>query len=156
VKIKRLSSGENLFACACLTVISYGGLFAAAPAIAEESSNQKSSSTNVVAQPAGKSAQGNEPIVIVTHVDAMPPFTDKAVKLLREYRANTVKDSGNKKIEILQQVGRPNHFSIVEEWENQKSFNDHESAPHTRKFRADMQEALGAPFDERPHNFITP
>ena len=156
MKIKHLTSLENLFAGACLTAIGYGGLFASAPVIAQESANQKSSSPNVVAQAAGKSAQENVPIVIVTHVDAMPPFTDKAVRLLREYRQDTLKDNGNKRIEVLQQVGRPNHFSIVEEWENQNSFNDHESAPHTRKFRAHMQEALGAPFDERPHNFITP
>jgi quinol monooxygenase YgiN len=156
VKIKHWSSVENLCTCACLTVIGYGGLFACAPVIAQESSNQKSSRTNVVAQAAGKSTQENVPIVIVTHVDAMPPFTDKAVRLLREYRQDTLKDSGNKRIEILQQVGRPNHFSIVEEWANQKSFNEHESALHTRKFRSHMQEALGAPFDERPHTFIAP
>ena len=122
----------------------------------QKSLMQNSSSANMVAQATSKSDQENPPLEVVTHVDAMPPFTEKAMNMLREYRTNTLKESGNKRIDILQQVGRPNHFSIVEEWENQKSFNEHEEAPHTRKFRSNMQEALGAPFDERPHHFIAP
>jgi quinol monooxygenase YgiN len=161
VKVKHLRFAGNLVASACLVSISGGGLLAAAPAVAQESSMQKTSreksaTTNMVANTAEKSATENLPVEIVTHVDAMPPFTEKTIKALREYRKNTLKESGNKRIDILQQDSRPNHFSIVEEWNNQKSFNEHESAPHTRQFRLDMQEALGAPFDERPHHFIAP
>jgi quinol monooxygenase YgiN len=94
------------------------------------------------------------PLVIITHVDAMPPFTAKATELLNKYRDSTLKESGNKRVDILQQVGRPNHFTIVEEWRDQNAFKDHESAAGSRKFRAELQDALGAPFDERPHHIL--
>jgi quinol monooxygenase YgiN len=145
-----------MVARACLVCVCGGVLIASEPVVGQEASNQKSSDTNLVAQGTEKSATEDLPIEIVTHVDAMPPFTEKAMKLLKDYRQETLKDSGNKRIDILQQIGRPNHFSIVEEWVNQKAFNDHESAPHTRQFRTDMQDALGAPYDERPHHFIKP
>jgi quinol monooxygenase YgiN len=153
VAVKHLHFKRDLFAFVCL--VSSNVVVATAPAIAQEDSMQKSPKM-IVAETPKKSAPENSPIIIVTHVDAMPPFTVKATKLLCNYHENTLKDHGNKRIDILQQVGRPNHFTIVEEWENQKAFNEHEGAPHTRQFRSDMQEALGAPFDERPHHFIEP
>ena len=94
------------------------------------------------------------PIVIVSHVDAMPPFTESTTALLNEYRKESAQDKGAKRIEVLVQIGRPNHFTIVEEWADQKSYDAHVSAAHTRKFRTKLQDGLGAPFDERPHTFL--
>jgi quinol monooxygenase YgiN len=158
VEVNRFRFPKIQVGSGCLALIICSWL-ATVPVIGQESttsSSEKIPGVNMVATNAEDSAQNNMPVAIVTHVDAMPPFTEKAVKLLREYRQNALKENGNRRIDILQQVGRPNHFSIVEEWENQKSFKEHESAPHTRQFRSDMQDALGAPFDERPHKFISP
>jgi quinol monooxygenase YgiN len=101
-----------------------------------------------------KDVDASLPLVIVVHVDAMPPFTAQALEQLKSYREDTLKERGAERVDILQQVGRPNHFSIVEQWANQKAFDDHVSAPHTLKFRSNLQSMLGAPFDERPHHFI--
>jgi quinol monooxygenase YgiN len=57
-------------------------------------------------------------------------------------------------VEILQQVGRPNHFTIVEEWKDNNAYDTHVSAQHTRDFRTSLQSMLGAPFDERPHQSL--
>jgi quinol monooxygenase YgiN len=94
------------------------------------------------------------PLVIVTHVDVMPPFTAPAIKLLWDYREDSLKDKGVERIEVLEQVGRPNHFTVVEEWDDQKAYDGHVSAAHTRQFRADLAPMLGAPFDERPHSVV--
>jgi quinol monooxygenase YgiN len=39
----------------------------------------------------------------------------------------------------------------VEEWADQKAYDAHNSAPHTRQFRDLLQPMLGSPFDERLH-----
>jgi quinol monooxygenase YgiN len=93
-------------------------------------------------------------VVIVVHIDVTPPFTESAVKQLREYRADTLEEPGVKRVDVLQQVGRANHFTVVEEWATQSAYDEHVGASHTRQFRANLQSMLGAPFDERPHRLI--
>jgi len=48
---------------------------------------------------------------------------------------------------ILQEPARPNHFTLLEVWENEKAFDAHELAPHTRAFRNDLQPLIGSPYD---------
>jgi quinol monooxygenase YgiN len=98
--------------------------------------------------------QVSAPIIFVIHIDVMPPFTKPTTKLLLEYQKESAKDAGVKRIEVFQQNGRLNHFSVVEEWENQKAYDSHISAEHTRKFRTDLQPMLGSPFDERDHHLL--
>ena len=45
-----------------------------------------------------------------------------------------------------------NHFSIVEIWNSQKSYDAHLALAHTRAFREKLQAGLGSPFDERLYN----
>jgi quinol monooxygenase YgiN len=37
-------------------------------------------------------------------------------------------------------------------WANQKAFEGHESAEHSKNFREKLQQMLGSPFDERLHH----
>jgi quinol monooxygenase YgiN len=94
------------------------------------------------------------PLVIITHVDVVPQFTAPGIKLLWRYREDSLKDEGAQRIDVLQQIGRPNHFTLVEQWASQQAYDKHVSAPHTRQFRADLAPMLGAPFDERPHSVV--
>jgi quinol monooxygenase YgiN len=94
------------------------------------------------------------PVVIITHVDVMPPFTASALAVLRDYREDSRRDTGAERVDVLQQIGRPNHFTLVEEWANQNAYDQHVCAAHTVRFRARLQPMLGAPFDERPHSIV--
>jgi quinol monooxygenase YgiN len=85
------------------------------------------------------------PLVTVIHIDTMPPFTEAAAALLDHFRP------GEKQFQVLQQMDRPNHFTLVEAWLDQKSFDAHNAAEHTRHFRDEIQPMLGSPFDERIH-----
>jgi len=93
-------------------------------------------------------------VVLVTHVDAMPPFTAAAADLLRSYKKNSLQENGVKSVIVLQQNDHLNHFTVVEEWQDQKAYDDHVSAVTTRTFRTDLQPMLGAPFDERSHHVL--
>lgn len=99
-------------------------------------------------------APKNEKIFVVTHVDSVPTEQTTAVKLLKQYVIDTRKDKGAERIEAYIQTSRPNHFTIVEVWQNQQDFDAHEAAAHTRKFREEIQPMLGSPFDERLHQLL--
>jgi quinol monooxygenase YgiN len=42
-----------------------------------------------------------------------------------------------------------NHFQLIEQFKNLASFNAHVSAAHSVTFRDNIQQYIGAPYDER-------
>jgi len=90
-------------------------------------------------------------IYVVTHVDIVPPDTAAGTKLVQQYVADSRKDKGFVRIEAGAQISRVNHISIVEVWQNQKAFDEHTAAAHTREFRRQIDPTLGSPYDERLH-----
>ncbi len=96
-------------------------------------------------------AAADDRIYGVTHVDIMPSYTADGTKLLREFGAESRRDQGVVRFEVLQEPSRPNHFTIVAVWESQAAFEKHLAADHTRSFRSKLQPLLGSPFDERLH-----
>ncbi len=90
-------------------------------------------------------------IYVVTHVDIVPPNTATGTKLVQQYVADSRKDKGIVQIEASAQISRVNHISIVEVWQNQKAFDEHVAAAHTRQFRQQIDPMLGSPYDERLH-----
>jgi len=90
-------------------------------------------------------------IFVVTHVDIVPPNTAEGTKLVQQYVADSHKDKGFVRIEAGAQISRVNHISIVEVWQNQKAFDEHVAAAHTKEFRRQIDPMLGSPYDERLH-----
>ena len=93
-------------------------------------------------------------IYVVTHVDLTPNYIADGTPLLLKYAADSRKDKGAVRFELLGQVGRKNHFTIVSVWENQAAFDAHLEASHTKQFREKLQPMLGSPLDERLHNVL--
>jgi len=91
-------------------------------------------------------------LFVVTHVDLTPNNAAAGAKLLQQFTAESRHDPGVVRFELLQDNARSNHFTLVEVWENSKAFEAHESAEHTKDFRAKLQPLLGSPFDERLHH----
>ena len=91
---------------------------------------------------------------MVTHVDVTPNYADDAAKLLRQFAADSRKDSGSVRFELLGDLSRKNHFTFVGVWENQGAFNAHLEANHSKEFRNKLQPMLGSPFDERLHSIM--
>jgi quinol monooxygenase YgiN len=96
-------------------------------------------------------AGGHDKIYVVTHVDFAPPNADAGTKSVKQYLADSRKDKGFVSIEAGAQISRVNHISIVEVWQNQKAFDEHVAAAHTKEFRRQIDPMLGSPYDERLH-----
>jgi len=97
---------------------------------------------------------GHGQILVVTHVDFIPPDIATGTNLLKQYVADTRKDKGLVRIEAGAQISRTNHLAVVEVWENQKALDDHIAAAHTVQFRRQVDPMLGSPYDERLHMII--
>lgn len=87
----------------------------------------------------------------VTHIDAEPNYTKDATNLLRTYASDSRKDPGAVRIEVLEEDGKPNHFTLVEVWRDKKAYEAHIVLAHTKEFRAKLFPMLGSPYDERLH-----
>ena len=93
----------------------------------------------------------DEALYVVTHVDVMPPHAAQGAELLREFAIEVRRDARSVRFEIVQEAGRPNHFTILSVWQSRQAFEAHETDPRTIHFRDKLQPLLGSPFDERLH-----
>src|SRR6185295_7626870 len=52
---------------------------------------------------------------------------------------------------VLQRIGYPDQFAVLEVWDDLKAAEAHGQAAHTQLFRDKVKPLLRAPYDERPH-----
>jgi quinol monooxygenase YgiN len=88
-------------------------------------------------------------VFVVTHVDVPPPQKDDCISALQTLVGDSRKEAGAVRFEVFQQVSRPNHFSVVEIWKDNKAYDAHITAEHTKKFRERLTPMSGALYDER-------
>ena len=106
----------------------------------------------IAAAPAGKNGRGA--VVVVTHVDVPPPKKDECIAALKTLVADSRKEGGSARFEVFQQGNRPNHFSVVEVWKDQRAYDAHITAAPTKKFRDQLTPMSGALYDERLYKAI--
>jgi quinol monooxygenase YgiN len=91
-------------------------------------------------------------VYVITHVDVTPDQTIP-VMLTTLAQASRLED-GNIRFDVLLHTMRSNHFEVIETWQSQKALENHAAAAHTKKYRDDLQAALGSPLDERIYKVI--
>ena len=105
----------------------------------------------VAALPARAQDAGQQ-VYVVTHVDTFGGAqAAEAAKMLLQFAADSRKDAGSVRFEVLREPSRLNHFAIVEVWRSRQDFQNHLETTHARSFREKIQPILGSPFDERLH-----
>ena len=78
----------------------------------------------------------------------------KIAGMLKDLAEKSRLEEGNVRFDVLAHTMRSNHFEVIETWQNQKALDNHAAAAHTRKYRDDVQPALGSPLDERIYKAI--
>jgi quinol monooxygenase YgiN len=94
------------------------------------------------------------PVFVIIHADIKKDDAAKGAELIQQYAGEARKDKASGMFEVLQENGRPNHFTLIEEWESQAAYDRHLSSDHTIEFRSRLQPMLGSPFDERLHSEV--
>jgi quinol monooxygenase YgiN len=93
-------------------------------------------------------------LYVVTHVDVVPPRKDDGVAALTRLAGDGRPAHGNLRFEVVQQVNRPNHFTIVEVWTDATAAAAHSMAASTRRFRDALAAMTGALYDERKYGAV--
>jgi quinol monooxygenase YgiN len=88
---------------------------------------------------------------VVSYIEAVPAAKDQAADMLRRLAEQSRKDPGSVRFEVLQRIGYPDQFAVLEVWEDVKAQEAHGAAAHTQSFRDKLKPLLRAPYDERPH-----
>src|SRR5438876_873623 len=88
-------------------------------------------------------------LYVATYVDIQLSSTSQGVELIRQYRDKTRAEAGSSGVDVIQEIGRPNHFVIFGTGKDRNAFDAHEAKAHTKQFRETVGPMLGAPYDER-------
>jgi quinol monooxygenase YgiN len=92
---------------------------------------------------------------VVTYFEAVPTYTGQVRNLMRDLARASRKESGHIRMELLQRVGQPDQFVILEAWKDKETHAAHLEAAHTKGFREKLQPLLRGPYDERPHTDLS-
>lgn len=92
---------------------------------------------------------GADAVYVLTHVDVFPAGKDQAIEMLKQLAADSRKEPGNLRFDVLQQEGRANHLPLLEAWRDAAAHDAHVIAEHTRAYRAKLVKLQGALYDER-------
>jgi quinol monooxygenase YgiN len=91
----------------------------------------------------------------VSYVDIAPASKPAAVTAFKQYRDVSRKDEGFVRYEFFEQVGRPGHFCLIETWSNQKAFDTHSNASHSKEFRSKLDPIRLSDYDSRPYKTLS-
>jgi quinol monooxygenase YgiN len=81
----------------------------------------------------------------------MPAAAAAAATGLRQYREASRTDAGLRRLDVLQQRGRPDQFALVAHWRDRQALDAHASAAHTQQLHDTLRHLRVSPFDERLH-----
>src|SRR5215471_4506483 len=97
-------------------------------------------------------APSSRAVSVVSHVDVSPD--PRVAGMLRSLAEASRKEDGNLRFDVVQHTMRANHFTVVETWRDQKAFDAHVAAAHTRQYRDELQPLTGSPLDERVYTAV--
>ena len=96
-------------------------------------------------------AQTDNAVYVVTYLDVQSSSVNEGISLIKQYRETSRGEPGISTVNVIEEIARANRFVITEVWKNQPSFDAHERAHHTLRFRTGLKAIANSPFDERVH-----
>ena len=109
----------------------------------------------LLGQAATGAAQDAEARYAVAYLSVAAARVSAMADAFRRYRAAAGQESGFVQTEMVEQIGRPGHFIIVEQWKDQATFDAHQSAASTVQFRSTFQAIRTSGYDQRPYQALT-
>jgi quinol monooxygenase YgiN len=98
----------------------------------------------------GATAPAGGALYAVTYIEVMPSAKAETESLLRQVAAASRKEAGNQRYDVLQRVGRKNHFAILEAWSDAEAAKAHGEGAALKQFRDKLTPLRTGPYDERP------
>jgi quinol monooxygenase YgiN len=90
-------------------------------------------------------------LYVATYLDVESGSTNEGIAVIKQYSEDARSGKGNTGVDVVQEIGRPNHFVIVEAWRDQSSFDAHEQEQYNVRFRSRLKSIHNSPYDQRVH-----
>jgi len=100
-------------------------------------------------------APADTALYAVSYVEIMPSARAATVAAVKRYRDTSRQENGYVRVELLEQVGRPGHFAVVEMWRDQQAFDAHDMAAPVKQFRDALQSIRLSGYDQRLYKALT-
>jgi quinol monooxygenase YgiN len=91
----------------------------------------------------------------VTALDVLPGAADEGVDLLKQYRDQSLMQSGNLGVTLLQEAAWPNRFIILEGWKDQAAYEANDNSAGTARLRVKLKSIAAAPYDRRNYSVVS-
>ena len=85
----------------------------------------------------------------VVYLEVAPAEVNRVSTALKDYRRAAMNAIGALRIDVLQQVGRSNHFAVYESWRDNAALEGHKTAAETKRLDDVLQATRVSPVDER-------
>lgn len=92
------------------------------------------------------------PAYAVAYVDTSPTSREALATALKQYREASGAEGGFVRIDLLEQVGWPGHFAVVETWASRAALDAHASGPNARRLHDRIAPIRTTGYDERPYD----
>src|SRR5687767_8424792 len=83
------------------------------------------------AQAQAQTPAGNE-VYLVAFVDILPSSRTAMIAALKQYRAASGRESADARVDAFEQIGRPGHFVVLEQWKDQATLDAHRLTAHAK------------------------
>jgi len=100
-------------------------------------------------------APADAALYAVSYVEVIPSARATAAAALKQYRETSRQEDGYVRVELLEQVGRPGHFAIIEVWSDQKTFDVHLTAAHAKQVQDVLRPIRSSDYDQRLYKALT-
>ncbi len=84
-------------------------------------------------------------LVVMVHVHVKPEFVDSFKEATLENAANSVKEAGIARFDIVQQNDDPTRFVLVEVYRSADAPAKHKETPHYRRWANTVMEMMAEP-----------
>ena len=109
--------------------------------------------TVALAAPAAQ-APPDTAVYAVAYVDVTGSGQSAAVAAFKSYRQAISREAGHLRTDVLDQVGRPGHFVLIETWRDQAAFDAHTGGAAWKQFQQALDMVRVSGYDQRPYKAL--
>jgi quinol monooxygenase YgiN len=96
-------------------------------------------------------APADPAVYAVAYVDVIASGQSAAVAALKAYQQAISREAGHVRSDVLDQVGRPGHFVLVETWRDQAAFDTHTGGAAWKQLQQALDSVRVSGYDQRPY-----
>ena len=95
-------------------------------------------------------------ITVAVEIHVKPEFVDQFIEASLENGRNTIREPGNLRFDVIQQLDDPTRLMLYEVWRDEAGMNAHKETPHYAKWRDTVADWMAEPRKGTRHQALFP